>query len=229
MFDFFRIFKSGSEPKIQFDHVMNFANDLASTNALALIDLTRILLRQLQSELLLSCIEKEAHKARNSIVSHVFFMPDGPSELQMAFDAPRLDESEYLVELRRDAVLPCPWHRERYVNTLSLIGKGKQLGNWREDSINHNVTIWLPWGIAFVNGGNHSIAAGIVGGEGVLKPKSVYDMSKLLDEVQCDGLHFRSTQTQKVFDSVRDYKIAALFEIGRLMKTNSIFPMKIGS
>ncbi|WP_310645194.1 DUF6710 family protein [Limnohabitans sp.] len=227
MLNFFQIFKSNDDRRAKFDHVMDFASDLASTNPSALVDLVRLLLRQLQADLLFSCIEMEMHGARSSILSHAFFMPNGPSKLQMAFDAPELDVDQYLVQLRHDAVLPCPWHRERYVNCLSFIGSGKNMGNWKEDSINHRITVWLPWGIAFVNGGNHSIAAGIASGEGVLKPKAVYDMSKLLDQVHCDGLYYRSSETGKKLDSVRDYKIAALFEIGRLMKIHSISPMKI--
>ncbi|WP_323129610.1 DUF6710 family protein, partial [Klebsiella pneumoniae] len=28
--------------------------------------------------------------------------------------------------------------------------------------INHRVTLWLPWRIGFVRGGNHSIASGVL-------------------------------------------------------------------
>ena len=78
-----------------------------------------------------------------------------------------------------------------------------------------------------MQGGNHSIAAGIVGGEGVLRPKEVYDMGRLLDLVQCDGKHYRSQQDGQVLDIVHDDKIAALFEVGRLMRHHGITPMKI--
>ena len=221
-------FRSKDKPVrlTEFDHIVGFAEALAKSNPAALIDLSRILLRPLQSELLLTAIENEMHGARHEIEDYKFFMPHGPSNIQMAFDCPRLDSDKFLVQLNRDPVLPCPWHRGRYVGTLTSIGHGKHCGNWKEDRVNHCVTLWLPWGIAFVHGGNHSIAAGIVGGEGVLRPKEVYDMGRLLDLVQCDGKHYRSKQDNKVLDTVHDDKIAALFEVGRLMQQHRIIPMQ---
>lgn len=223
------IFKSKSKQDRQsgFENVMGFAQDLTKQNPYALVDLVRILLRPLQSELLLTAIENEIHHARSAIKNYKFFMPNGPSDIQMEIDCPRLDVSKFLVQLNRDPVLPCPWHRVGYVGTLTSIGHGKSGGNWNVDALNHNITVWLPWGIAFVHGGNHSIAAGIVGGEGVLHPNQVYDMGKLLDLVECDGKHYRSKQDWTVLDSVHDYKIAALFEVGRLMKRHHITPMAI--
>lgn len=229
MLDWF--FKRKDKPVrlTEFDHIMGFAQALAKSNPAALIDLVRILLRPLQSELLLTAIENEMHGARHEIEDYKFFMPNGPSQIQMVFDCPRLDSDKFLVQLNRDPVLPCPWKRTDYVKTLSLIGKNKHLGDWIEDPVNHSVTVWLPWGIAFVHGGNHSIAAGIVGGEGVLRPKEVYDMGRLLDLVHCDGRHYRSKQDGQVLDTVHDGKIAALFEVGRLMRHHGITPMQVNS
>jgi hypothetical protein len=82
--------------------------------------------------------------------------------------------------------------------------------------------VWLPWGISFVGGGNHSIAAGIIGGGGYVTPAEVYDMSALLDMVQCDGQHYRETSTQNVLADVSDERVAAVFEIGRLMQTLNV-------
>lgn len=222
-------FRSKTTPgrAAEFDHIMDFAQTLAESNPTALIDLVRILLRPLQSELLLTAIQNEKHGARDEVDGYDFFMPCGPREIQRAFDCPQLDPAKFLVQLNRDPVLPCPWHRSRYIGTLANIGHGKDCGGWEEDSTNHSVTLWLPWGIAFVHGGNHSIAAGIVGGEGVLRPKGVYDMSGLLDLVQCDGKHYRLKQDNNVLDTVHDHKIAALFEVGRLMQRHGVTPMAI--
>jgi len=211
----------------EFDHIMAFAQALARNNPVALIDLVRFLLRPLQSELLLTAIQNELHGARHEIEDYKFFMPCGPSNLQISFNYPQFEGGNYLVKLNRDPVLPCPWHRDRYIATLANIGHGKKCGDWKEDKLNHKVTIWLPWGIAFVDGGNHSIAAGIIGGEGELKPCQVFDMSGMLDLVQCDGKHYRSLQDGQILDSVHDLKIAAVFEIGRLLKRHQITPMRI--
>jgi hypothetical protein len=213
------------EQETGFEHIMAFARSLAANNPDALADLVRVLLRPLQSELLLSAIENKLHGARDGIVDHRFFMPNGPSDIQMAFDCPRLDSDGFWVQLDRDPVLPCPWNKGCYVRALAEIGHGKSAGDWQEDPSNHFVTVWLPWGIAFANGGNHSIAAGIIGGEGQLRPNEVYDMAKLLGLVQCDGVHYRSVSDGKILDQVQDIRIAAVFEIGRLLQAKGIKPM----
>lgn len=218
--------KGAAPPSSEFNHIMSFARDLANSNPVALIDLVRVLLRPLQAGLMLSAIENEMHGARSAITDFKFFMPNGPSDLQMAFDCPRLSSEGFLVQLNRDPVLPCPWHRGRYVSALADIGAGKPCGDWEEDNTNHFVTVWLPWGIAFVNGGNHSIAAGIVGGEGVLRPNEVFDMSRLLDLVQCDGQHYRLVANGQALDRVHDTRIAALFEVGRMLQAHKITPMR---
>ena len=42
------------------------------------------------------------------------------------------------------------------------------MGPWREDPLNHFVSAISPLGIGLCGGGNHSIAAGIVMGEGAV-------------------------------------------------------------
>lgn len=183
-----------------FHHILDFANQLANTNPAALFDLVRLLLRPLQSELLISAVENELHGARHEIETFKFFMPYGPAQIQLALDCPKLNPDDFLIQLNRDPVLPCPWHRDRYAGTLSNIGTRKKCGQWKQDNLNHYTSIWLPWGVVFVGGGNHSIAAGILGGEGNLTPTEVLDMGKLLDQVSCDGKHFRSSITNEVLD-----------------------------
>lgn len=209
----------------EFAHILDFAKQLAAKNPQALIDLIRVLLRPLQGELLLNSIMHELHGAREEVDRTGFFMGRGSRVDQSGFNGRTLDKTDFLVHLNRDPILPCPWHRTRYVDTLSYIGKGKKLGDWEEDSKNHNVTIWLPWGVVFVNGGNHSIAAGIVGGEGTLKPTEVIDMGMLLDVARCDGKHYLSVVDGSVLGVVRNVKIAAIFEIGRLMREHRVVPL----
>ena len=110
-------------------------------------------------------------------------------------------------------VLPWPWSLPRYIDNVSRIGvhKGKP---WKQDKSNHYVDLWLPWRIGFVRGGNHSITAGILAGEGTLIPEHVYDMSWLFELVRSDGnLWFIGYQKVEVVKSCRS---AAVFEIGRL-------------
>lgn len=219
-----RFFTTQQFQKTEFDHILEFALELEKSNPESLIRLVRALLRPLQSDLLISSVEREAHKACDAIENYKFFIPHGPTKLLMGLESPQLNPDNFSIQLSCDPILPCPWHRDRYTGTLSHIGANKKAGLWREDP-NHQAVIWLPWGIVFVNGGNHSIAAGILGGEGILKPRAVYDMAPLLEQVECDGKNYLSKSEKTVICKVHDKRIAALFEIGRIMKRNNIVPM----
>lgn len=136
-----------------------------------------------------------------------------------AFSFERLaavDPDGYEVDLARDLVLPTMWHRQSVASAFGAIGNGLKCGPWRQDT-NHQVSLWLPWRIAFVNNGNHSIAAGIVRAEGVLKPASVYDLTSVLRAVRSDGARYLSVPGGQHLAAVRDQRVAAVWEIGRIM------------
>ena len=69
--------------------------------------------------------------------------------------------------------------------------------------------------VRFVRGGNHSITAGILAGEGTVIPEHVYDMSWLFELVRTDGNHW-FVDGQKA-EAVKSGRSAAVFEIGRLL------------
>lgn len=219
--------KAAKVQKAKFDHAMAFARSLLFSNPDALFDVVRLLLRPMQSELMLSAIESGMHASRSAVNAAEFFMPSCPVSFSMSSEARQLDPALFEVHLNRDTLLPCPWHRERYKNNLAHIGAAKGADRWHEDVGNHAVEIWLPWGLVFVRGGNHSIAAGIVAGEGVVIPKSIVDMGSLLDSVDCDGLTYRAKGDGRILDTVENFRVAAVFEIGRLMREHAIMPMKI--
>lgn len=202
----------------QFDHLMKMAEEIACKNPNALIDFIRALLRPIQSEHLIAVAEREIHTAPNSINDWSFFFN--------LLEFGRFSVGKYqvnpspkvIVHLARDPVLPTPWHRDRYCDALAYIGTGKLLKQWKQDVTNHRVSVWLPWGIVFVGGGNHSIAAGILAGEGTLEATEVFDLRPLLDQVECDGHHYLDRVTKANLAAVTDYRRAAVFEIGRLMQ-----------
>lgn len=215
----------------RFTHLLKTAHDIAAINPNGLIDLVRAILRPLQSDYLLGIAER-GQDALPAIVSYTFFGSDVRDRLftldGVNWRGRKLEAPCYKLQLSRDIVLPCAWSYAGYINALATIGSTKQPENadrryqgcWRQDQ-NHRVDLWLPWGIGFVNGGNHSITAGILAGEGEIKPDTVYDMSFLLDELQCDGVHFIDTQTGTHLGAVLDWRTAAVFEIGRLMRTDA--------
>jgi hypothetical protein len=181
-----------------FRNVMDMAHDLADLNPAALHDLVKLLLRPMQSSAIVGVVENTAHQSPASIDGANFFFDD--RRVRSIDEGCRLElpNDQFRVRLATDVVLPWPWNRQRIANALAGIGTGKVHGEWTQDFSNHLLTLWLPWGIAFVGGGNHSLTAGIVAGEGELVPERVYDMSALLHMIRCDGHHFRDVETGRV-------------------------------
>lgn len=68
-----------------------------------------------------------------------------------------------------------------------------------------------------MNGGNHSITAGIVYGTGSVQPEVCFDISAVYRHVRCDGLTYSRLHDRTVIAPVADIELAAIFEIGRLM------------
>lgn len=207
-----------------FQHMLNFAQQVAAQNPLALVDVMRLFLRPLQTELLISAASRELHGACQPIEALKFFAPEFFPALGTLSHYPRLPVDGFIVDLARDPVLPCPWRRNRYVDAIAYIGDGKDCGSWRQDS-NHYILLWLPWGIPFVAGGNHSIAAGVLAGQGSVVPTEVWDLSSWLALIETDGKFYFDKKTGKSICAVTDPVRAAIFETGRLMVEHSVVPM----
>ncbi|MFM0549657.1 hypothetical protein P0D69_01635 [Paraburkholderia sediminicola] len=210
-----------------FQNVMEMARDIAEKNPAALYDLVKVLLRPVQSAALVGVIENAAHEAPGNIHPSTFFFDDRRIQSIVYGIGKHLPAEDFMVRLATDVVLPWPWNRQRISSALAFIGKGKRAGEWKQDFGNHQLILWLPWGITFVGGGNHSLAVGIVAGEGELIPGEVHDMSDLLSLVHCDGQHFRETATNQIIATVRDQRVAAVFEIGRLMLAHGLAPTSL--
>ncbi|MCT7051826.1 DUF6710 family protein, partial [Salmonella enterica] len=180
----------------------------------ALPDLIRAIVRPVQSDFLLAVAE-EGTDARPDMTPQEFFF-DGLIQVLSCekMKEGELDGADYPLSLASDMVLPWPWSLTRYIDNVSHIGthKGRP---WKQDKINHYVDLWLPWRIGFVCGGNHSITAGILAGEGTVIPDHVYDMSWLFELVRTDGIHW-FVGGQKV-EAVKSGRSAAVFETGRLL------------
>lgn len=224
-----RAARDPSRPLARYRKILSTAQQIASVNPRGLPELVRAVLRPMQSEHLLGVAELgrdaypqiEAGKFFTAATSRLMFTPDG-----MRYRGKPIETTAIRLRLARDVVLPCAWNEQRYVGALACIG-GNKLDDrstaWRQD-FNHQVMLWLPWGIGFVTGGNHSITAGILAGEGVIQPGEAYDMSYLLDELSCDGLHFWCTRTGEKVAPVTDPRVAAVFEIGRIMRDLGVTP-----
>ncbi|HHY0525332.1 TPA: DUF6710 family protein [Vibrio parahaemolyticus] len=194
-----------------YDQLMSVARRLPVN---ALPELIRAIVRPIQSEFLLAVAE-EGSDSRPDMNPQEFFF-DGL--IQYLFidkmEENERDGADYPLSLASEMVLPWPWNLSRYIDNVTHIGtsKGKP---WKQDHTNHSVDLWLPWRIGFVYGGNHSITAGILAGEGTVIPERVYDMSYLFERIRTDGKYW-FVDGQKI-EPVKSTRSAAVFEIGRLL------------
>ena len=206
--------------KQKFDHLMRVANDIQSRNPRALPDFLNIVLRPIQAEGNLAVAERGTGAISSA---NFFFFGKFIFDYLYGSDGELLgnylNAEEYELSLSYHIIFTRPWNLERYVCNLSYIGRHKALDescNWRQDN-NHDVEVWLPWGIGFVCSGNHSILAGIAASEGYITPSSVIDNSYLFKEIYSDGVWWFDHKSGRKIQKVTHYRIAAAFEIGRLM------------
>ena len=127
-----------------------------------------------------------------------------------------------ILNLSKDLIFPSVWNKDRLLNAIKNIGEHKTLGKWKQDCNNHFAEVWLPVGLTWVNGGNHSIAIGIIQG-GYLKPENYYDISEAYKHIKCDGEYFiKTTEYSETQHPVKNVELAAVFEIGRLLLEKNI-------
>lgn len=89
-----------------------------------------------------------------------------------------------LLYLKHDIIFPTVW------SPSSIVLNGELPEDFVQNDINHDVTILLPFRIGFVRGGNHSIAHGILNGNGCVMPNTAIDLTPLLKEINFDGTHW---------------------------------------
>ena len=222
----------------KFHNMLDFARTLLSAtkksaplgNPSPLLDVVRLLGRSIQAHYLTLPLyyknEIPSQINKDVIIEKLFF----PLHLSVTLGAQgktfreasvKVQKFDKDVCLGKDVVLPWPWKRERYIDTISNIGEGKKSENWQQD-IDHSLELWLPMGISWVCGGNHSIASGIIQGIGKVTPNYVYDIKKVYDYIKCDGRNYIRIEDDAILAPVRNLEFAAIFEIGRMMKDNNI-------
>ncbi|WP_394167912.1 DUF6710 family protein [Photobacterium piscicola] len=213
--------RNNNEAITKFNHLLNVAEQIASQNPRALPDFVNSILRPLQAETNLAVAEKGQDAVPS--IDPVFLFGQfihGYLWEHPEFKGSLLNNSNFIIRLDYHLVFSWPWSLSRYIQNISSIGKRKSIEQkdpWTQDA-NHDVSVWLPWGLCFVDGGNHSIMTGIASSEGQIQPNSVRDYAYLLDNLYTDGFYWYDSITRQQIDKVNDYRFAAVFEIGRLMR-----------
>lgn len=206
-----------SEHDLQaFRQLLAQAREIHNTNPAGVYALVAAILRPLQAEQILSVAERAEHGAVSEIAIWRMFSDHSFFSMFEERDCSRRDAKNHHIKFSRDVVLTTPWKRDRFSDALALIGEGKKLGNWKQD-YNHSIALILPWHFGIVNGGNHSIAAGILCGEGEATPTEVYDFTGLLARVRCDGEYYIDIGSGARLAPVSNYRMSALYEIGRII------------
>ncbi len=205
----------------RFARILAFAHELADRNPAALCELVVLLTRKLQADLLAGLLVVPTRNAEPESWESLMW-GRGVRELTTEghdFDelAVLLPDDDRTVKLATDAVLPLPWSKDRLLYSLASIGSGRPEGPWQEDPKNHRIELWLPLGLAWVHGGNHSITAGIALGEGEVRVSQTYDISPIYRYVRCDGNFYRRTEDDAELGPVANTELAVIWEIGRLM------------
>lgn len=227
------------EIKNNFDSIMRFSRSvldqskdfkksnerLKEENKHPLIDVVRLIGRQLQSQYLTNLLyERDVSLIPILSPEEVLFDPSAwiSKDGTNFEDVMRELKTDKVISLNRDLVLPWSWKKSRLVTCIAQIGEGRRSGEWRQDHNNHYVNLWLPMGIAWVGSGNHSISTGIIQGKGHIIPENVYDISIVYEYVYCDGVNYYRKEDGSIISPVMNAEFAAIFEIGRIMTENSI-------
>ncbi|MGK8436765.1 DUF6710 family protein [Ectopseudomonas hydrolytica] len=204
----------------RFEQVMALARKVAADDPLGLPSMARLVAAPLQARAMTSAAFRCAHGARGAYDLHDFF---GSPFARVTSAGETVDDlvdhsapERYRLRLGRDPVLVVPWTRSRLVNAIAHIGHARRMGDWRAD-INHRVELLLPFGLALVHGGNHSLTAGIANAEGTVVTEAVTDLSPLYAHLRYDGLSFVRRHDGTPLWDVIDEELGVLFEIGRLM------------
>lgn len=198
--------------------------NLPNTSRHPVIDVICLLAKQTQFKHIgYTLFEPEYGRNNNVRYSTLFFNSSKPltQDGKYIYDIIANLNENRTIDLSKDIIFPWPWNVDRLVNCIANIGEDRWGGRWRQDG-NHSVFIWLPLGIAWVAGGNHSITAGILKGEGTITTGKIYDISPLYDHVYCDGLYYRRTFDKSIISKVTKPEFAAIFEIGRIMAEKKI-------
>jgi len=203
----------------------DFNNGLYAEYEHPLIDVVKLIGKQLQS-LYLSNLLYEIDESDLPCLYPKELLFDPMTRISLDgttfTDVRRELKTDRVISLNRDLILPWSWKKSRLATCIALIGEGRRMGQWRQDHNNHYVDLWLPMGVAFVYGGNHSISAGIIQGRGEIITRSVYDISDVYDYVYCDGFHYYRSEDGSIISKVINAEFAAIFEIGRMMREMSI-------
>lgn len=123
-----------------------------------------------------------------NVLNYLF---SGSWDLFFAIDLTCKETKE--IDLSKDPILPWPWAESRVEDRLEYFSDDEI--HWRQDT-NHQAIYFPEIGVTFVESGNHSIALGIIKGEGKLMARvgslaKVFELiERVEDKIKVNGKFF---------------------------------------
>lgn len=203
----------------EFECILEIAHIIARKDSKALPALIKLIGRRAQARAM-DTVLRHPQDAKNCHYDDRTVLFDTSAPLTAAGlsfnDLKRKVRTPRAMTLGVDLVFPWPWERGRIIDSLCTLRPGGKGGKWQQDP-NHLIELWLPLGVGWVGGGNHSLTAGIIHAQGKVKPEVTYDISRVYRHVVCDGVEYKRKRDNSTIGPVADLEMAAIFEIGRLI------------
>lgn len=223
---FFSFFSGKKQNKDSaFENLMRRAAVLKKqANLVGLQDLQKIILKPIQAAHILDAYIKPAHSAMTELAwpealgieCRVPSSNEWFSYHAMKYCSPSPEKHLKPLDLSTDIVLPTCWHPTSIVSTLGMIGSGLPAGIFTQD-MNHRVIYVYPLGVGWVNNGNHSIAQGIIRGEGLFYEYGYVEIVDLMDLVHYDGIGWK-VRGQSSYSGTPVYpEFGWAWEVGRMI------------
>lgn len=205
---------------VEMELLISRADKLSKTNNFdGLKDLQRTIWRSLQAKLMLEPYIRADHAASGDIN----FNFCSYSQINECYQG----ETNSYISLS-EAVITFPWHPDRILNNLGTIGEGMSKGKFSASN-NHSVNFYWPIMLAEVTGGNHSIAQGIIRGEGEVQVESFYDLTPLVNRYKCDGKNWIDLSENRVVTCCACIELGMAWEVSRFLMTMGEPPFQISA
>lgn len=210
------LFENGPKPKQQFLYTMEIAHSwLAGASNLSqkiiILDYMMSVIREdFKTSVMTTIFYRKEHfkDYRGKIFFPMSYCNENGERLQI-YDP--LNKEYINISLKDQCVISIPWNRGRMKRAITEIYKREFI----YDPYNHASTYYTPLNICHIEGGYHSITAGIGYSKGEITSIKL-DISKSFPHLFSDGAYWYNAHTKERLYPVFDYRIAILFELAKL-------------
>lgn len=202
-----------------FTYTMGYVKDIISRSCdekekiMILEYIIDVIKRDLQIQGLKEVIYKKEDRKHKKVPSPLYYIHLKDANGKISDEMLGLEkENNIIIDLEKDLVITCPWHRDRLLNTLNMI--------WKNDFVykdnNHHAYYYTLLDICSVYNGFHSITSGIYHKKGQIEATVVNTKVILENVYTTNGIHWYNKKNDKKVGQVTDFRAGALLEILRI-------------